>query len=145
VQIKCTGQKPASDLVSTLSAALISPSGTILVNEHLQVADPKYANVYALGDVAETKSLKMGRAASMQAFFVADNICRSIRGQPLKQFRPTIFDRAIELTLGLVRIAMRIWTMDSPCGRSTMSPTSVMARLIYSSTKLAGTMLCTPQ
>lgn len=102
VQIKCVGQRSASELISKLSPSSVSPSGTILVNDHLQIMNIESSNLYALGDVAETDALKMGRSASLQAPIVCENIVRSIKGQSLVKYHSSIIDRSIELTLGLV-------------------------------------------
>ena len=70
----------------------------------LQIADPRYPNVYAVGDVAETRGVRMGRAAAIQASVVANNINRSINGKALKEYRSiSIMESGIDLTLGLVR------------------------------------------
>ena len=59
-------------------------------------------NIFALGDVIDTPGPKMGRAATMQGMFVADNIVRMIKKKPLKEYKPTMVDTSIELTVGLV-------------------------------------------
>ncbi|KAL3421999.1 hypothetical protein PVAG01_06155 [Phlyctema vagabunda] len=100
--IKCTGQKPASDLMASLSPSAISSTGTVLVHKTLQVADSKIPNVFALGDVAETGGVRMGRAAAIQASVVGQNIVRAIQGQPLKEYHSiSLFESGIDLTLGL--------------------------------------------
>lgn len=103
-QIRCTGQIPASSLLSVLSPSSISSSGTVLVRKTLQILDPNLPNIYALGDVAETGGVRMGRAAGMQGSLVASNILRAIRGQQLKNYKPLgLLESGIDLTLGLVR------------------------------------------
>jgi NADH dehydrogenase FAD-containing subunit len=77
----------------------------IAVKKTLQIADSKYPNVYALGDVAETGGVRMGRAASQQADVVSYNITRAIRGKSLREYKPIPFMEAgIDLTLGLVSL-----------------------------------------
>ncbi|RDW59427.1 hypothetical protein BP6252_12514 [Coleophoma cylindrospora] len=100
--LQCTGQRPASNILATLSSSSISPSGTILVQKTLQILDPEHPNIYALGDVAKTGGVKMGRAAALQASVVAQNIRNMIFGKALKDYQSIpALDSAIDLTLGL--------------------------------------------
>jgi NADH dehydrogenase FAD-containing subunit len=102
-KIKCTGQRPASGILSSLSPSSISDSGTIQVKPTLQIADPDYPNIYAFGDVAATGGPRMGRAATFQASTVAKNILRSISGGQLVEYRTLVLETAIDLSLGIVR------------------------------------------
>jgi NADH dehydrogenase FAD-containing subunit len=64
----------------------------------------KYPHIYALGDVAETGAVRMGRAAVIQASVVAKNITRAVKGKALKEYHSiTLLEVGIGLTLGLVR------------------------------------------
>ncbi|KAH8822094.1 amid-like NADH oxidoreductase [Xylogone sp. PMI_703] len=100
--IKCTGQTPSSSILSALSPASISDSGIIMVKKTLQIIDDNYPRIYALGDVAATGGARMGRAASLQGFLVADNIVRAIKGRQLRPYKPiSIIEGGIDLTLGL--------------------------------------------
>lgn len=58
--------------------------------------------MFAAGDVIDAPGPSLGRAASIQGMFVADNIVRAIKGKPLKSFKPGLVNWSIELTLGLV-------------------------------------------
>ncbi|OAP54738.1 hypothetical protein AYL99_11186 [Fonsecaea erecta] len=124
--IHCTGQAPNSSLLATFSPDSVSATtGAILVDKALRVRNaPAYNNnIFALGDVVDLPGPKMGRAASMQAFLVAENIVRAIRADQkrdgkrketnvntktratsspaLKEYTPSLIDSSIELTLGL--------------------------------------------
>ena len=68
----------------------------------LQVKDSPSPRIFALGDVVDLPGPKMGRAATIQSFLVAGNVVRSIKGQRLKDYKPSMVDSSIELTLGLV-------------------------------------------
>lgn len=76
------------------------------MKETLQITDSKYPHIYALGDVAETGGVRMGRAAALQGSVVAQNIMRAIKGEELKKYQSiAILEEGIDITLGLVRHA----------------------------------------
>ena len=84
-----------------LSPSSIDPkSALILTQQTLQIIDPLYPNIFAIGDVAATNSPKMARSAFAQAEIVADNIIRLISGHPLRKYISHPFEGAIDLTLG---------------------------------------------
>lgn len=101
-QIKCTGQSAQSGLVKEFSPSSVAPSGGVLIEKTLQLKNAPSPNIFALGDVIDIPGPKMGRAASLQAFHVADNILRSIKHKPLKDYKPTMIDTSIDLTVGVV-------------------------------------------
>ncbi|KAI0535130.1 hypothetical protein GGR58DRAFT_480251 [Xylaria digitata] len=71
--VDCAGQRPSSDILSELSSASISPSGRLRAKPTLQLADEKFPNVYACGDVADTKTPNPNaRSAMRQASIVAE-------------------------------------------------------------------------
>ncbi|POR35563.1 Putative apoptosis-inducing factor [Tolypocladium paradoxum] len=104
-QINCTGQQPASDVVSGLSEAAISSTGHINVKDTLQIADDDLPNVYACGDVAESEAPNPNaRVAMRQAAVVAENILQAARGgRPTHTYKTYWADGVIKLTLGLDR------------------------------------------
>ncbi|KAL2008372.1 hypothetical protein VTN00DRAFT_8354 [Thermoascus crustaceus] len=104
--IKCIGQKPNSSLIAELSPSSITESGHIKVLPTLQIADEAHRNIYAIGDVADTGSIKNGRAAIEQAQFVAENIVRAIKGKKPLEYHPQWFEGFTELTLGLDKSVM---------------------------------------
>ncbi|KEF52529.1 uncharacterized protein A1O9_11371 [Exophiala aquamarina CBS 119918] len=106
--VRCTGQYPRVDLIKEFSPASISPSGKILVDQSLRMANSPNANIFAAGDVIDAPGPSLGRAASIQGMFVADNIVRAIKGKPLKTFKPGLVNWSIELTLGLGKDAMYV-------------------------------------
>lgn len=68
----------------------------------LQLADSKYSNIFAAGDVVDINDARNGRSAVEQAQVVAQNIVRAIKHQELLEYQPKWWERAIKLTLGLV-------------------------------------------
>lgn len=67
----------------------------------MQFQDPKYPNLFALGDIADTGLRKAARPGGPQAAAVAKNIQAMIEGKkPEEAFPP--FPMAIHITLGLV-------------------------------------------
>jgi NADPH-dependent 2,4-dienoyl-CoA reductase/sulfur reductase-like enzyme/rhodanese-related sulfurtransferase len=76
--IMSVGVRPRSDLAKE-AGLLVSPHGTIVVNNRMQTSDP---NIYAAGDCIETVNLvsgaknhaPMGSLANRQGRIVADNI-----------------------------------------------------------------------
>ncbi|KAL6875087.1 FAD/NAD(P)-binding domain-containing protein [Trichoderma novae-zelandiae] len=103
--INCTGQRPLSEVISSLSANSVSPTGHIKVNPTLQIADNSLPNVYACGDVAETNTPNPNsRSAMRQATVVADNILLAAAGKAPRNIYENLWaDGVIKLTLGLDR------------------------------------------
>ncbi|KAJ5026353.1 hypothetical protein PSV08DRAFT_370510 [Bipolaris maydis] len=107
--IPCTGQRPNSSVVSSLSPESISKeSSHILVRPTLQIADERFSNIFAAGDVAASGGPKMGRASFMQTFVVVDNILSLIKGKKtLKIYTPMRWiESSIKLTLGKEHLVM---------------------------------------
>ncbi|KIW14872.1 hypothetical protein PV08_07657 [Exophiala spinifera] len=98
--IRSTGQHPESTLVKKAFPSAISPSGNILVEKTLQIKGCP-PNIFACGDVIDLPGPRLGRAATYQGMFVGDNIVRSIKGKPLKEYKPGMIDASIDLTLGV--------------------------------------------
>ena len=106
-QIPCTGQRPNSSVVSNLSPQSISKvSSHILVRPTLQIADERFPNIFAAGDVAASGGPKMARAGYMQSMVAADNIISLIKGKSnLKVYKPMRWlEGSIKLTLGKVSL-----------------------------------------
>ncbi|KAK7229499.1 hypothetical protein V2G26_001669 [Clonostachys chloroleuca] len=103
--INCVGQKPSSDLIATLSPTSISTTGHIKVRPTLQVEGEGFSNIYACGDVADTKTPNPNaRSASRQAAVVARNVLLEAQGRlPDKIYENHWGDGVIKLTLGLDR------------------------------------------
>ncbi|KAF2966295.1 hypothetical protein GQX73_g7245 [Xylaria multiplex] len=103
--VDCTGQRPSSDILSELSSASISPSGHLRVKPTLQLADEKFPNIYACGDVADTKTPNPNaRSAMRQASIVAENILSIVTGgKPQHKYENNWSDGVIKLTLGLTK------------------------------------------
>ncbi|KAI1625351.1 amid-like NADH oxidoreductase [Exophiala viscosa] len=96
---QCTGQRPCSDLTRDAFPSSVAPNGYITVKPTFQVKGA--GNVFACGDVVDLPGPKLGRSAAMQGMFVAENIVRAIKGQPLRTYTSGIMENSIELTLGL--------------------------------------------
>ncbi|KAI1144888.1 hypothetical protein F4825DRAFT_458074 [Nemania diffusa] len=103
--VDCTGQQPSSGIMSKLSPASISPSGHLRVKPTLQLADDKLPNVYACGDVADTKTPNPNaRSAMRQASIVAENVLSvATGGKPRYTYENSWSDGMIKLTLGLTK------------------------------------------
>lgn len=60
-QIICTGQVPQSSLLQSVSPDCIDDDGYIRTLRTLQVIDPAYPNIFAIGDVAATGAHKAAK------------------------------------------------------------------------------------
>jgi NADH dehydrogenase FAD-containing subunit len=103
--ILATGQIPNNQLLKDLDDAtddkLIAPNGFLRVRPTLQLLNPSYSNIFALGDIADTGAPKAARPGMMQADVVVENILSLIAGkEPTKHLE--VGPAAIHLTLGLV-------------------------------------------
>ena len=76
-----TGQTPLSEPIRGLSPSSISPSGFITVKPTLQLADDRFPNVFAIGDVADTPNQKTARMAFQHVTAVVANIEALARGE----------------------------------------------------------------
>ncbi|KAK1248671.1 hypothetical protein MKX08_006891 [Trichoderma sp. CBMAI-0020] len=103
--MNCTGQRPLSDVVATLSPNSISSTGHIKVKPNLQIVDDSLPNIYICGDVADTNTPNPNaRSAMRQGTIVADNILRAAAGKtPSYVYENQWADGVIKLTLGLDR------------------------------------------
>lgn len=74
----------APDFIRRSSLADLDKSGQgwVTVNKKT-LQHTAFANVFALGDVADTPNAKTGAAASRQALVVAANVVAALRGEPL--------------------------------------------------------------
>ncbi|TFK51270.1 FAD/NAD(P)-binding domain-containing protein [Heliocybe sulcata] len=99
--ILSTGQAPVT---SFLPPALVSPTtGRVLVKPTLQLQDPAYSHVFAVGDVAEHGGPRQARPGFKQAEIVARNV-RALeegKGGELEVYKPD--PAAIHLSLGIKR------------------------------------------
>ncbi|KAL7805435.1 FAD/NAD(P)-binding domain-containing protein [Trichoderma aethiopicum] len=108
--INCTGQRPLSEVLSSLSPSSISSTGHIKIKPTLQIADESLPNVYACGDVADTNTPNPNaRSAMRQATVVAENILLAVAGKAPRHIYDNAWaDGAIKLTLGLDRSVSNI-------------------------------------
>ncbi|KAF3039161.1 hypothetical protein E8E12_004571 [Didymella heteroderae] len=96
-----TGQTPQSDIVASLAPGCITDSKFISVKPTLQIADPRFSHIFALGDIADTKAHKAARPALKQADVVTSNILKLLEGkEDLEKYEVTD-PAAIHLTLGI--------------------------------------------
>lgn len=70
----------------------------------LQIPDPQYPKVFALGDVADTGAGKAARPAIVQAQIVAENITSLIKNDAADLKEYTADPPGIHLSLGLVSL-----------------------------------------
>lgn len=116
--IHATGQLPNNDLVrrnseslltcqvrslpSTSPDSIVNPlNGYIRVRPTMQLADPAYPNMYAVGDIADTGAHKAARPGVGQAAVVAQNVAAMIAGKR-SHAESSIDPAAIHMTLGMV-------------------------------------------
>ncbi|KAF8257660.1 FAD/NAD-P-binding domain-containing protein [Lactarius quietus] len=78
--IRATGHTPISAPLRTLVPECITADGFISVRPTLQLADPSYPTIFAIGDVADTQNQKAARRAVQHAHVVAENIARLAAG-----------------------------------------------------------------
>lgn len=104
--ILATGQKPNNQPVSSLPSStpdgLVNPAnGFLRIKKTLQLHDPAYAHIFAVGDIADTGLHKAARPGAAQAKIAAKNVLAMIEGhQPEGEIEHSV--RAIHLSLGLV-------------------------------------------
>lgn len=100
--IPATGQRPNNELVGTLPSRepLISTDGFIRVKPTLQLADPEYPHIFAVGDIADTGAHKAARPGAAQAAVLAKNVLSMVEGKELSE-GITITPPALHITLGL--------------------------------------------
>lgn len=80
----------------------------MLVKPTLQIADTRYPNVFALGDVAATGGNKAARPGRSQAQIVVENIAALVSGAgELRTYSPEAAE--IHLSLGMVGLIYAIW------------------------------------
>ncbi|KAI3327350.1 FAD/NAD(P)-binding domain-containing protein [Xylariaceae sp. AK1471] len=105
VVIPATGQTPNTQFLSALPGSsedsLINPSnGFICVRPTLQLQDPKYPYLFAVGDIADSGAHKAARPGAAQAQVVAKNILALVEGrEPAEKIE--VAPPGIHLTLGL--------------------------------------------
>ncbi|TGJ78336.1 hypothetical protein E0Z10_g10430 [Xylaria hypoxylon] len=105
VVIPATGQTPNTQFFSTLPASsensLINPAnGFVRVKPTLQLQDPNYPHLFAVGDVADSGAHKAARPGAAQAQVVAKNILDLVEGREPSE-KIEVNPAAIHLTLGL--------------------------------------------
>ncbi|KAI1272181.1 hypothetical protein F5Y07DRAFT_310888 [Xylaria sp. FL0933] len=107
IVIPATGQTPNTEFLSTLPASsadsLINPAnGFVRVKPTLQLQDPGYPHLFAVGDIADSGAHKAARPGAAQAQVVAKNILDMVEGrQPSGEIE--VNPAAIHLTLGLTK------------------------------------------
>ncbi|KAJ6552039.1 FAD/NAD-P-binding domain-containing protein [Mycena vulgaris] len=100
IAISCIGRVPLSGPIESLSPASIDKAKFILVKPTLQIADERYPNIFAIGDVAATGGNKNARSGYAQAQVVVENIKHMIQGRRAKEeYAPSPF--AIHMSTGL--------------------------------------------
>ncbi|KAI0968905.1 hypothetical protein F4678DRAFT_441863 [Xylaria arbuscula] len=107
VVIPATGQTPNTQFLSTLPASsedsLVNPAnGFVRVKPTLQLQDPRYPHLFAVGDIADSGAHKAARPGAAQAQVVAKNILDLVEGREpsgVIEVNPP----AIHLTLGLTK------------------------------------------
>ncbi|KAI1851390.1 hypothetical protein JX265_000376 [Neoarthrinium moseri] len=105
--IPAVGQVPNTQFLSGLAPSsedsLINPANRFIrVKPTLQFSDPKYPNLFAVGDVADSGAHKAARPGAAQAQVLARNLVAMIGGkEPSESI--VVSPPAIHLTLGLTK------------------------------------------
>ncbi|KAJ7646553.1 FAD/NAD-P-binding domain-containing protein [Roridomyces roridus] len=100
VAVCCMGSIPLSSPLLTLSPTSIDSQGYIRVTPTLQLADPAFPRVFALGDVAATGANKAAAPGYVQASILTENIVNMIEGRSERlEFTPST--NGIHLAIGL--------------------------------------------
>ncbi|KAL1919747.1 uncharacterized protein VTP21DRAFT_1678 [Calcarisporiella thermophila] len=79
--INCTGAgQPASDFLHSLPATTDEPlttkDGLIRVKKNLQLIDPAYSHIFAIGDVNDLHEVKLAGGSIYMGYFVAKNLLK---------------------------------------------------------------------
>lgn len=106
--IMATGQTPNNSIVKGLppstSTSITNPdNGFIRIRPTMQFQEPKYPNLFAVGDIADTGVRKAAKPGAAQAAVVAKNIHALLEGREPGESFPRI-PAAIHITLGHVSL-----------------------------------------
>jgi apoptosis-inducing factor 2 len=89
LQLNCTGLSYNSGLLATLSPQSLDPKNQCLhVLPTMQLADPRYPNIFVIGDVADTTALKNAVSGWFQGEVVARNVTHLVRKIDSAPFPP---------------------------------------------------------
>ncbi|KAH8197572.1 hypothetical protein TruAng_008256 [Truncatella angustata] len=107
VIVPAVGQTPNTQFLSGLTPSskdsLINPANRFIrVRPTLQFQDPKYPNIFAVGDIADSGAHKAARPGAAQAAVVAKNVVAMVEGkEPTEKIM--VSPPAIHLSLGLTK------------------------------------------
>ncbi|KAK9774364.1 putative FAD/NAD(P)-binding domain-containing protein [Seiridium cardinale] len=107
VIVPAVGQTPNTQFLSGLTPSskdsLINPVNRFIrVKPTLQFQDPKYPNIYAVGDIADSGAHKAARPGAAQAAVVAKNVLAMIEGKEPSE--PIVVSPpGIHMSLGLTK------------------------------------------
>jgi NADH dehydrogenase FAD-containing subunit len=77
--LRCTGQTPHSQLLSTLSLNSINPkTNRIIVTPTLQLAEQSMSHIFAVGDCADSGAIQAGHTAWHQGDLAARNLIKLV-------------------------------------------------------------------
>ncbi|GLD94366.1 hypothetical protein PINS_up002977 [Pythium insidiosum] len=79
IQLLCGGFSPVGELVREMDPALVDDRGFVKVNAMLQLDDPKYHHMFALGDVSNHATPKLAYWAGEQGKHLAKELVATIR------------------------------------------------------------------
>ncbi|KAJ3005942.1 hypothetical protein HKX48_000383 [Thoreauomyces humboldtii] len=114
LQIPCTGMTPNSSVLSTLSPSSVDPTTRLVrILPTLQIADTRFPNVFAGGDVVDSPDIKTGLSAFCHARVIAQNLNKLTRGETTGLEERTLVKPQIFLyfgkTQGIGQLAMFGW------------------------------------
>jgi apoptosis-inducing factor 2 len=79
IMLLCAGYSPCSELVKVMDASLLDADGHIRVNDKLELDDPKYSHIFAIGDVGNHPTPKLAVCAGSQAKHLASELVAVVR------------------------------------------------------------------
>ncbi|KAJ0407478.1 hypothetical protein P43SY_005019 [Pythium insidiosum] len=79
IQLLCGGFSPAAELVREMDPAMVDNRGFVKVNALLQLDDPRYHHMFALGDVSNHATPKLAFLAGEQGKHLAKEFVSTIR------------------------------------------------------------------
>ncbi|KAH9891858.1 FAD/NAD-P-binding domain-containing protein [Cubamyces lactineus] len=87
------GSRPNTEFIASLGEGVVTPSGTVRVNQYLEVSG--HPGVFAAGDIIEWKEQKQAAKANTHAAIVAANVVSFLEGKPYKK----VYKGSLEMIL----------------------------------------------
>ncbi|KAF0699350.1 Aste57867_10066 [Aphanomyces stellatus] len=79
VQLLCVGMTPNVDLIKALDPALVDDVRGIKVTTAMQLDDPRFTNIFAIGDVSNHPTSKLAFTGALQGKHLAKQLAKLIK------------------------------------------------------------------